>query len=539
MIALYFKKSRREAAFLLVADTRKLSQLYLLLSLATYLVVGGLPFFLDDNTYLLNNRYLNLLPLDRIGELFFTRGNPWEFLPLRDITYKIELEWFDYSAYAMHLSNWAWYGLTLVAVFFATKQTLYAFDCYGPTSDWVPWVATALFSVHPAHVEAVAWIASRKDVMAGCFAFFAWAAWMTSIRHGGKLVYFLVGMSLAVAAMFSKAAAVAVIPLLWLALLIAPRNSLEATRRWAYFFLSLAVVVVVSIVHSRHGIETSVSLMQSLNAWQQAERALRIFAKLLWLQWVPWQPHFTHDVYTPMLSAGLLLVGYGLAVLFTLWLMLHKASRWTSVWLLVLAWSFLPVLPYLQLKPFITWSMASDRFVYTASVGVAFGLALLLRVFPAGVRSVIFSVVIGLGLWQTNERLMEWQDESTLWKTEFVRSPGFGTAVRQHVYRNLLPQNDYVGAYQAASTLPRNVERELLTKLIALDESLQGHLRLAPSNAECRSARALRHLVETELLKLSGEVDVPHIHFVKNIEWYLDKGRIAKSLAACTRLPPR
>jgi tetratricopeptide (TPR) repeat protein len=50
------------------------------------------------------------------------------------------------------------------------------------------WVA-AMFAVHPLHVESVAWVAERKDVLSTCFGLLAIQAWLGFARSGSLRAY--------------------------------------------------------------------------------------------------------------------------------------------------------------------------------------------------------------------------------------------------------------------------------------------------------------------------------------------------------------
>ena len=49
-----------------------------------------------------------------------------------------------------------------------------------------------LFAVHPLHVEPVAWIASRKDVLSGSFFLLTLLAYAGFVRRGGTGRYLAV-----------------------------------------------------------------------------------------------------------------------------------------------------------------------------------------------------------------------------------------------------------------------------------------------------------------------------------------------------------
>ena len=62
------------------------------------------------------------------------------------------------------------------------------------------WMVAAVFAVHPLHVESVAWVIERKDVLSGLFYLAAVLAWMRFMeqpsrgRYAGSLVLYAAGM---------------------------------------------------------------------------------------------------------------------------------------------------------------------------------------------------------------------------------------------------------------------------------------------------------------------------------------------------------
>jgi hypothetical protein len=95
---------------------------------------------------------------------------------------------FDYAiagenAFAFHLSSNIWAGVVAGFVFLTALALL--------QNKWIAVSAAVLFVVHPVHVEAVAWISSRKDLVATAFALPSLLAYLQFTRNGGKRWYII------------------------------------------------------------------------------------------------------------------------------------------------------------------------------------------------------------------------------------------------------------------------------------------------------------------------------------------------------------
>ena len=152
---------------------------FLLLTIATLVLYAGdlrLGFFkIDDQQYVVNNPWIRGVTIENLRHILTT---PYfvNYSPLHLLSYLLDHALAGLNAFAFHLSSNIWAGLVagfvfLVALALTGRQT-------------VAIAAGALFVVHPAHVEAIAWISSRKDLVAAAFALPSLLAYLR-YRQGG------------------------------------------------------------------------------------------------------------------------------------------------------------------------------------------------------------------------------------------------------------------------------------------------------------------------------------------------------------------
>src|SRR5689334_20393517 len=146
------------------------------------------PFFGDDVIYVVKNQKLAELQLSELWRVF---TEPYirftEFLPLREISYWFDLTLFGLNPAAVRIHNIVLYLLCLPLVYGITTGVWRHFRPADlPSASWIGAVVTALFAVHPSHVEAEVWIAGRRDVLSAVFSLLA--LWL-AVRAGREQVF--------------------------------------------------------------------------------------------------------------------------------------------------------------------------------------------------------------------------------------------------------------------------------------------------------------------------------------------------------------
>jgi tetratricopeptide (TPR) repeat protein len=115
----------------------------------------------DDDLYVYNNPVITRgLSVDGISRAF-TQGQARNWHPLTTITHMADCQLYGLRAGGHHLTNCLLHTLTVVLLFFVLQQMTGAV--------WRSAFVAALFAIHPLHVESVAWVAERKDVLSGVF----------------------------------------------------------------------------------------------------------------------------------------------------------------------------------------------------------------------------------------------------------------------------------------------------------------------------------------------------------------------------------
>ena len=228
------------------------------------------------------------------------------------------------------------------------------------------WVVAAVFAVHPLHVESVAWIIERKDVLSAILYLAAVLVWLRFLeqprpwRYGLALLLFAAGL-------LSKS----IVVTLPAALLILQwwkegRITVRDLRRLAPFFLTAMLITAVDLssVGSRHAF-LDYSLAERMLV---ASRALWFYAgklvcptdlAVIYPQW---------DIGLGDPWAWLYLAG-ATALAATSWFMRHRIGRGPLAGALFFAVTLSPVLGFVN-HGYMIFSLVADRFQYLAGIGV-------------------------------------------------------------------------------------------------------------------------------------------------------------------------
>jgi tetratricopeptide (TPR) repeat protein len=167
-----------------------------LLTAAVYAPVGYAAFLsYDDIDYVVDNPYVNA-GLTRDGLVWAWTGvHQATWHPLTSLSHMLDCQLFGLNPGPQHLGNVVLHLLNTLLLF----GVLARMTAQPWRSAWV----AGLFALHPLHVESVAWISERKDVLSTFFWMLTLWSYVGYVRRPGMGRYFLV-LAAYVAALLSK-----------------------------------------------------------------------------------------------------------------------------------------------------------------------------------------------------------------------------------------------------------------------------------------------------------------------------------------------
>lgn len=347
------------------------------------------------------------------------------------------------------------------------------------------WLVAAVFAVHPIHVESVAWIIERKDLLSALFYLAAMHVWLRFTQTPGHGRY-LACIALFAAALLSKSIAVTLpAALLLLQWWREGRVTRREAARVAPFFVLAAGVTFGDLALYSGKVDYTFD-------YSLAERAL-IAARALWtyLSQLVWPIHLPvlyprWDVYLGDIRgwfalAGLVALGMGM------WLGRNRIGRGPFVGALFFVLTLSPVLGFVDFT-FMRIAFVADRFQYIASIGP---LAVLLSLSAVMVdrtgqrhprvkgMAVVLATVILTGL-----GVLTWR-QSEIYRDGLTFARHIATLNPEHHFGQILLS----GELNAAG---RHLEAGAAAKrAVSLSEGLRG---FAPSEAHLVLAGALLEL---------------------------------------------
>jgi tetratricopeptide (TPR) repeat protein len=137
----------------------------------------------DDKDYVYENPHV-LSGLAPAGILWaFTSGHASNWHPLTWLSLMLDCQLFGPNPGRIHLVN--------LLLHLANTLLLFAVFKKMTGSLWPSAFVAAAFAIHPMHVESVAWIAERKDVLSTLFLLLTLAAYVNYVRRRSLVCYLL------------------------------------------------------------------------------------------------------------------------------------------------------------------------------------------------------------------------------------------------------------------------------------------------------------------------------------------------------------
>jgi tetratricopeptide (TPR) repeat protein len=438
-----------------------------LLAAGLYLPVGGHEFLdYDDAQYVRDNQQVRGgLSRDGIAWAFTSLRYASNWHPLTWLSHMLDVELFGLAPAGHHLVNVALHAANTVLLFLVLGV--------GTAAFWRSAVVAALFAVHPLHVESVAWVAERKDVLSTLFWLLAAGAYLRYTRRPGVGRYAAVFVLLALGLMAKPM--LVTLPLVLLLLDWWPLGRLAdpaaardpagrsaphpVNRSWSLLAEKLplaalsALAGVLTLIAQRRG--GSMVPSQVLGLPSRVQNALVTYAS--YLEQTLWPSALA--VFYPLqaipvwklAAAALLLAGVS-------WTAARRARR--SPWLLTgWLWYLVTLLPVIGLIQVGTQARA-DRYTYLPIVG--FFLMLVWTV-PAALGNRRWArpalaaagglVLLGCSA-ITRQQIASWRDDTTLFTRALAVAPDNADA-RYNLGRSLLSRKR---TEEAAIQLRRAVE---------------------------------------------------------------------------------
>lgn len=128
----------------------------------------------DDNTYVTNNPNIQQGITPKTIKWSFTTFYEANYHPLTWLSHMLDVKLYGLNAAGHHWTNVEFHILNTLLLFFIL------FKMTG--SLWQSAFAAALFALHPLHVESVAWVAERKDVLSTFFGFLTMGAYYRYVK---------------------------------------------------------------------------------------------------------------------------------------------------------------------------------------------------------------------------------------------------------------------------------------------------------------------------------------------------------------------
>jgi tetratricopeptide (TPR) repeat protein len=361
----------------------------------------------DDTDYVTQNPHVQSgVNLDSLAWAFNV-GYSFNWHPLTWISLEVDSIIWPLSSRGFHFTNVLLHAANAVLLFLLLRRMT--------KNNWPSAAVAALFALHPAHVESVAWVAERKDVLSGLFWLLTTLAYVHYAERPVWARYVPVPLLLALGLMAKP-----MLVTLPATLLLLDYWPLRRPLRWRLIVekLPLLVIVAATIPLTLKAQERARIPEEMLPLPLRWGNALVSYVKYIGMLFWPenlglFYPHPKSGLPTwQPIAAGLLL----------LTITALAAWQWRRRPYLIVGWmwyvgTLIPVVGLVQ----VGMHARADRYTYIPYIGLgimlAWGIADLTAGWVARIRplAVAALVVFGVLAVLAYRQVGYWRDSETIW----------------------------------------------------------------------------------------------------------------------------
>lgn len=382
----------------------------------------------DDPAYVTSNyRVRQGLSLDNLF---------WAFMTMVAANWH-PLTWFSYLVDASLFGSWAGgFHLTSVIWHLATSLLLYSLLRRMTGELWRPALVAIVWAVHPLHVESVAWISERKDVLSAAFGLIALHAYLSYVRVPSAARYLLVVVAYACSLMSKQM--LVTLPAVLLLIDYWPLRRLTAenwrarvVEKLPLLGLAAGAALMTVVAQSFGG---AIRTTDELPLASRLLNAISSYGIYLFKHFWPSDLMFFQVFRAP----SLIFVGFSLAMIAALTLIAYRRRERSPAMLVGWLWFLGTLVPVIGLVQVGEQAWAS-RYTYIPSIGLLIMAAWLLpipdfgraRVASLGMSAAATLVVVGFTL-RAHVETGYWRNSETLYQRAVELDPG------NHVAHTLL-----------------------------------------------------------------------------------------------------
>lgn len=503
-------------------ENKKPLFIFLAISFVLYGATINHEFVLDDYPTIVENKHVQ----DGIGGLgmILTKAywhgaygiNEGVYRPISQVMFAIEKSFLGGGPGVMHFFNVLLYGLTGCLLFILLGRLFN--HTWNEKCEYIkhlPWIATILFMAHPVHVEVVANVKGRDEILAFIFVLLAWIKFFDAFEKpkGKHALWTGIFFLLAVLSKESALAFVVIIPLSFY--VFTGRNPLKADgpilRLVGAMILPLLLRVILLDDFTEGEVHREIINNTLFGAETLSERYATAFAILLEYLRILVIPfglisdysynHVSIVNWANAKAIGGLTIYAGAGI----WALTQIRKRnVVAFWILF----YLGTMFIVSNLVLLIGSTMADRFLYVPSLVFALGLGwgilflankingskvLQTALLIAGLISVGYAVKV----W---ERAAEWKDNETLFKADLEKSPNNAKM------NYFLGKTYFIKARNA--TIPEVVKANYLKAIPPMEKSMEIYPEFKEAPQELGMAYLRTDNVEKALYWMQRSVEV-------------------------------